>query len=129
MHFECAVSSFFRSESKTAPRARAGLHYLLVCGVVSLGGCSARSESDTPSARVDRSLAAATRAMVAAQSPDGAWRSHTYGAMKDGLSLSPPILKMVVFGPAVPGGEEARRRGAEYLVHCVRQDGSIDAGE
>jgi hypothetical protein len=129
MHVECAGSAFFRCDSKIAPRAREEVLFLLVCGVVSLGGCSVRRESETPGARVDRSLAAATRAMVAAQSPDGAWRSHTYGAMKDGLSLSPPVLKMVVFGPAVPGGEEARRRGAEYLVRCVRQDGSIDAGE
>ncbi|HEV3164767.1 MAG TPA: prenyltransferase/squalene oxidase repeat-containing protein [Isosphaeraceae bacterium] len=78
---------------------------------------------------MDRSLAAATRALVAAQSPDGAWRSHTYGAMKDGLSITPPILKAVVFGPAVPGSEVARQRGAEFLVRCVRADGTIAAGE
>jgi hypothetical protein len=78
--------------------------------------------------RVDRALADAIRVLVAAQSADGAWRSRTYGALKDGLSLTPAVLKAVAFAPAVDGSEAAARRGAAYLVGHVRPDGSIDAG-
>jgi hypothetical protein len=79
-------------------------------------------------ARVDRALEAALRALVAAQSPDGAWRSTTYGVFKDGLSLTPIAQKAVTFGPSVKGSPDARRRGALYLMSRVRADGSIDEG-
>lgn len=78
--------------------------------------------------RVNRASVAATRWMVAAQAPDGSWSSRSYGALKDGLSLTPAVLKAVVFGPTVGGSEEARRRGATYLAARVQSDGSIDAG-
>ena len=89
-----------------------------------LAGCRRSAPTADP---VDRALAA-VRALVAAQSPDGAWRSRTYGALKDGLSLTPAVLKAVVFGPTVDGSEAARRQGAAYLIERVRRDGSIDPG-
>ncbi len=88
------------------------------------GGCG---EDDTWGERIDRALAAATRALVATQSPDGAWRSRTYGALKDGLSLSPPILKALLFAPAGKSAEAACRRGAAYLVSQTRTEGEIVA--
>jgi squalene-hopene/tetraprenyl-beta-curcumene cyclase len=88
------------------------------------GGCR---EDDDWGERIDRALAAATRALVAAQSPDGAWRSRTYGALKDGLSLSPPILKALLFAPSGKETEAACRRGAAYLVSQTRTDGAIVA--
>ncbi len=78
--------------------------------------------------RVDRAVAAGTRALIAAQSPDGAWRSRTYGVFKDGASLTPAVLKALAFAPAVEGIEDARLRGARYLAARVRPDGSIDEG-
>jgi squalene-hopene/tetraprenyl-beta-curcumene cyclase len=84
--------------------------------------------SDGITARVDRALGAALRAMVAAQSPDGAWRSTTYGVFKDGLSLTPMVLKAVTFAPSIEGSAAARKSGAAYLISRVRPDGSIDAG-
>ena len=45
-------------------------------------------------------------ALVAGQSPDGAWRSSTYGVFKDGLSLTPTVLKAVAFGPDVAGSAD-----------------------
>jgi hypothetical protein len=48
---------------------------------------SYRPRAEATGARVDRALGAALRTLVAAQSSDGAWRSSTYGAFKDGLSL------------------------------------------
>ncbi len=77
---------------------------------------------------IDRAIADATRALIAAQSPDGAWRSRTYGAFKDGLSLTPPILKAIAFAPDVEGSAAARGRGGSYLAARVRPDGSIDDG-
>ena len=89
---------------------------------------SCRSRSEDPGARVDRALGAASRSLIAGQSPDGAWRSSTYGVFKDGLSLTPAVLKALTFGPDVPGSAIARRRGAEYLIARIRADGSIDGG-
>jgi Prenyltransferase and squalene oxidase repeat len=76
--------------------------------------------------RVDRAIADATRALIAAQSPDGAWRSKTYGAFKDGLSLTPSVLKAIVYAPNLEGLDVARSRAANYLAARVRPDGSID---
>ncbi len=76
----------------------------------------------------DRAMAAGLRAHIAAQSADGGWRSRTYGAFKDGLSLTPTVLKAIAFAPAVEGSEAARRQGAAFLAARVRADGSIDDG-
>jgi hypothetical protein len=78
--------------------------------------------------RVDQAIADATRALIAAQSPDGAWRSKTYGAFKDGISLTPSVLKAIVYAPDIEGADLARHRGASYLAARVRADGSIDDG-
>ncbi len=87
-----------------------------------------RSPSDDRVGQVDRALQTAIRFLISSQSSDGAWRSPTYGVFKDGLSLTPMVLKAVTFGPEVAGSATARRRGAEYLAARVRADGSIDDG-
>ena len=87
----------------------------------SIVGCHARRES--PAVTIDRAVAAATRALVTAQAPDGFWRSATYGAMRDGLALTPTVLKAVVFAPVVEGSEAARHRGIAALVACVGASG------
>ncbi len=89
---------------------------------------SCRSLSEGLRGQVDRALNAAMRFLISSQSPDGAWRSPTYGVFKDGLSLTPIVLKAVTFGPDVAGSTSARRRGAEYLVARVRADASVDDG-
>ena len=90
-----------------------------------VGSCA---QADQLAGRIDRGLAEAMRALVAAQAPDGAWRSPTYGVFRDGLTLTPAVLKAVAFGPDVQGAVSARQRGAVYLASRVRADGSIDAG-
>jgi squalene-hopene/tetraprenyl-beta-curcumene cyclase len=85
-----------------------------------------RASDDDLAPRVDRAIAEGTRALIAAQSPDGAWRSKTYGAFKDGLSLTPSVLKAIAFAPTVEGSDAARVRGASFLARQVRPDGSID---
>jgi squalene-hopene/tetraprenyl-beta-curcumene cyclase len=94
--------------------------------VASLSAC--RSRGEDLGGQVDRALGAAIRFLISSQSADGAWRSATYGVFKDGLSLTPVVLKAVAFGPEVAGSATARRRGAEYLAARVRADGSIDDG-
>ncbi len=101
----------------------------LVVVALAAGSSSCGSRSEGPGARVDRALGRALRSMIAAQSSDGAWRSSTYGVFKDGLSLTPTVLKAVAFGPDVEGSATARRRAAEYLIARVRSDGSIDGGQ
>ena len=77
--------------SKSA-RSRVSM-FVLASGLI--GGCHAPVDSTPVS--IDRAIAAGTRALIAAQSPDGAWRSETYGVWKDGLALTPTVLKAVVF--------------------------------
>jgi hypothetical protein len=91
-----------------------------------LPACRTRSES--PASKVERALNAAIRFLINSQSPDGAWRSPTYGVFKDGLSLTPIVLKAVTFGPDMAGSALARRRGADFLVARIRSDASIDDG-
>ncbi len=109
------------------PIARRSALRLLTAGVW-LGGPSPLRAEAGPVAAIDRALSAAVDALVSAQSADGAWRSSTYGAMKDGLSLTPPALKALAFGPELAGVARARRLGAGYLIGHVRADGSIDDG-
>jgi hypothetical protein len=87
-----------------------------------------RSHSDGLGGQVDGALRSAIQSLISRQSSDGAWKSPTYGVFKDGLSLTPMVLKAVTFGPEVAGSATARRRGADYLVARVRADGSIDDG-
>jgi squalene-hopene/tetraprenyl-beta-curcumene cyclase len=109
------------------PRAtRLGLASAIVAAAALAAGCGGRREP--PGLSIERSIAAGTRALIGAQAPDGTWRSRTYGALKDGLSLTPTVLKAVVFAPDVEGSTTARRRGAAYLAGRVGPDGAIDAG-
>src|SRR4051794_3181262 len=99
---------------------------VVLAAVTCLAGC--RAPAADLGGRIDRSLAAAMHALIQAQSPDGAWRSPTYGVFRDGLALTPPVLKAVAFGPDVEGAGPARQRGAAYLAGRVRSDGTIDTG-
>jgi squalene-hopene/tetraprenyl-beta-curcumene cyclase len=87
---------------------------VLAVSAVTSSGCGHHHEPLGSS--IDRAVAAGTRALVAAQGPDGAWRSRTYGALKDGLSLTPTVLKAVAFAPEVDGSALSRRRGADLLT-------------
>lgn len=78
-----------------------------------------------PVEAIDLALAGAFHALVAAQSPDGAWRSRTYGALKDGLSLTPPIVKALTFGPELEGVAKARQLGAEFLIRVRGEEGLL----
>jgi len=79
--------------------------------------------------RIDAALGSATKFLVGQQSPDGAWRSHVYGPLKDGPSLTPHVLASLYFMPQ--GGTAARAGfagGVRYLDTLVDEDGHVDAG-
>ena len=79
--------------------------------------------------RIDASVEKATRYLIAAQSPDGAWRSETYGALRDGPSLTPFVISGLWFLPqAGPQGKIAFRKGADYLVGFVDDKGQLRVG-
>ena len=76
---------------------------------------------------MDRTLAAAVRFLCARQSPDGAWRSDTYGTFKDGDTLTPLVLHTLL-GVDDAEGLARVRHGAAYLAAMTRPDGTIDEG-
>src|SRR5437867_1085362 len=76
-------------------RIAAAAALLLAAALSMQTGCRQRGGTDNLLAGIDRSLALAARFLVAGQSPDGAWRSEQYGGLKDGPSLTPPILKFL----------------------------------
>lgn len=102
------------------------LVFVVVPFAAGVAGCQA--PADDLGGRIDQALERGMRALVRAQSPDGAWRSPTYGVFRDGLTLTPVVAKAVVFGPEIEGVAAARNRAGVYLAGCVRPDGSIDAG-
>ncbi len=100
----------------------------LKVATVGLGLTGCHGRRDRFSERVDAALTRGLQWLINAQGSDGSWRSRTYGALKDGLSLTAPVLKAVMFGPNVVGAERARKLGVNYLMSKVRSDGSIDYG-
>jgi hypothetical protein len=78
--------------------------------------------------RVDAALRRGVAFLVAAQDPDGAWRSSTYGALKDGWSLTAAAAKALAFAPRDPAAERALGLALERLASAATADGAIDAG-
>jgi HEAT repeat protein len=113
----------------------------VICALVLLAGlrtsadagATAAAPASAPAAgnvdRIDAALQRAAVFMVKAQSPDGAWRSETYGAFRDVPVLTPYVMSALFFLPQ--GGEPARlafKRGARYLVEHVNEDGTVNEG-
>lgn len=76
--------------------------------------------------RIDVSLSQTAAYLVAKQSPDGAWRSETYGMFRDGMPLTPYVMSTLFFLPQ--GGTDARtafRKGVDYLMAMVNEDGTL----
>ncbi len=69
--------------------------------------------------RIDASLARAARFLADAQSPDGAWRSATYGMYRDGPVLTPYVMSALFF---LPEGRDSFRRGVDYLLSLAGRE-------
>jgi squalene-hopene/tetraprenyl-beta-curcumene cyclase len=81
---------------------------------------------DEAALRTDAALGKAAHYLVSKQSPDGAWRSETYGAMRDGPSLTPLIMSALLFLPqAGAEGQAALVKGADYLASFVGENGGL----
>lgn len=103
-------------------------HHVLTA-VLLVHAPSAPPADDELVARIDAALARSGRFLVEAQSADGAWRSETYGALKDGPSLTPYVMSCLLFLPqADPQASDAYGKGVEYLVGFVGQDGHLAVG-
>ena len=91
--------------------------------------CAAVAETPAAAERshgIDLALQKAARYLVSKQSPDGAWRSETYGAMRDGPSLTPLIMSALLFLPQAGGdGQIAVSKGADYLAGFAGGDGRL----
>ena len=77
----------------------------LSASAVPAGGRRKRRRRRRRSAALDAALEKAARYLVAKQSADGAWRSETYGALRDGPSLTPLVMSAL----AVSAAGRARR--------------------
>ncbi|MEE9293607.1 MAG: prenyltransferase/squalene oxidase repeat-containing protein, partial [Phycisphaerae bacterium] len=76
--------------------------------------------------RIDAALAAAARFMIDTQSPDGAWRSQTYGCFRHDPALTPLVLSSL--GPLAAENDEIRSalgKGISYLIGMVGEDGAF----
>ncbi|MBW1809392.1 MAG: hypothetical protein JRJ87_14450 [Deltaproteobacteria bacterium] len=112
---------------------------------ICLCGCSAsqtvspteKKEKPKPSVsqatrlkHIDMALSKAARFMLARQSPDGAWRSETYGCFKSGSELTPLVLNALFFTPqAGEGALDSFRKGINFMVAMVDPDGKILPGD
>jgi len=105
-----------------------------LAAVIMLAGCQKTTPTPTPPAapppakqldRIDDALRAAAKYLTSKQSPDGAWRSETYGALKDGASLTPLALEALsrLDDTDAPAVEKA----TQYLLGMVQPDGTIDS--
>lgn len=75
---------------------------------------------------IDDSLAKSARYLISKQSPDGAWRSETYGCFKDGPSLTPYIMSCLFFlNNTDINVQSSFEKGVDYLVNMVDEDGNI----
>jgi squalene-hopene/tetraprenyl-beta-curcumene cyclase len=77
---------------------------------------------------LDKPLAAAVRFLLDRQSPDGAWRSDTYGAFKEGDALTPLVLHSLQAVPADAAVRAAIWKGTAFLAALAEPGGGIDGG-
>jgi hypothetical protein len=105
---------------------------VVVVGCLLAPVACAETAVGTSTRDVDTALHKAAHYLVSRQSADGAWRSETYGALRDGPSLTPLVISALLFLPqAGAEGRTAIRKGADYLADFVDAEGRLQvrAGE
>ena len=99
-----------------------------LAALVAASGCAGPPRAELLR-QIDGSLEAAASYLVSKQSPDGAWRSETYGMFRQGPTLTPYVMSALFF--LEQGGAPARasfRRGVRYLSGMIGEDGTPRAG-
>jgi hypothetical protein len=86
----------------------------LALALCAVAACSSARES-TPVERIDVALQRAGAFLVIRQHEDGAWRSRTYSALRDGWSVTPLVALSLRMAPQEPASQPAYRRGVEFL--------------
>lgn len=76
----------------------------------------------SPTRAVDAALARATAFLLKSQSADGAFRSDTYGLLKDPLTLTPHVLYTLQELPPTAHLLAARKRAAAFLLGTLTAD-------
>jgi squalene-hopene/tetraprenyl-beta-curcumene cyclase len=109
-------------------RALACLATVFAGLVAGCGGPASGQAAPSRQQRIEQAVDAAARFLLARQSGDGAWRSDTYGVLKDGPSLTPLVVRALVAMPASKERDAAARKGVAYLASLVRSDGGIEPG-
>jgi len=95
------------------------------CAGLTLGG-DARGSSAAN--EIEAARLKAVRFLVGCQAADGAWKSDTYGAFKDGGALTGLVVLALQTAPSVPAAETACRKGKAFLAGLVQADGEIKCG-
>ncbi len=78
--------------------------------------------------RIHESLSQSINYLIHRQSPDGAWRSDTYGIFKEGDALTPLIVHTLLALPSKLQVLDTIEKGLDYLAARVNPGGSIDEG-
>lgn len=97
---------------------------IAVFSILAITSCE--QEPGNLHSQIDKANAAAVNYLLSKQSEDGAWRSETYGTLKDGITLTPPILKALTYSPPNFETTKAIKRAAQYLRSWVSGDGTIE---
>jgi hypothetical protein len=77
-------------------------------------------------ARVDAALDRGAVFLLQRQGADGAWRSQTYGAFRDGYSQTPVVLSALLFAPPRTQLSAAYDRGVDFLATLVGPSGAVE---
>jgi squalene-hopene/tetraprenyl-beta-curcumene cyclase len=97
-----------------------------------LQGCENARPTGVPSSldeQINGALARAADFLIERQSSDGAWRSPTYGAFKEGDALTPLVLRALLATPKTDKRTRSIRKGTDFLAAKVRPNGTIDPGQ
>ncbi len=106
---------------------------LLGTMVPGCGQDAAQTAASSRTDQIDLALEAAANYLIGLQEPDGAWRPDTYGAFKDGPSLTPLVLQALsrgadatpLAGRRAEKRQAALRKGTDYLVNLFQSASGV----